>query len=206
MIGQAFIEFSPTTLADVLTHEHVMDFGIHPLWQGMPRIAGPAFPVRCAHGDNLMVHAAIHRAPAGSILVIQAGDTDFAVAGGNVCRVAQKNGIAGFVIDGVIRDIAEIRQHQFPVFARGLSPIPGKKEVLDVLNGTVICGGVEVNSGDIIVADEEGIVVIPSASQDAVFSAAQAKALKDDSETLEAWEANHRTKIDAILKAKGLTE
>jgi hypothetical protein len=102
----AFANLSPTTLADVLERDRVMDIGIRPLWPGAPRIAGQAYSVRCPPGDNLMLHAAIYRAPAGSIIVVQAGDCDFAVAGGNVCAVAQNRGIAGFVVDGVIRDLA----------------------------------------------------------------------------------------------------
>ena len=66
--------------------------------------------MRCAPGDNLMLHAAVHRAPAGSVIVVQAGDCDLAVAGGNVCALAQRRGIAAFVVDGVIRDLAEVRE------------------------------------------------------------------------------------------------
>ena len=183
-----------------------MDIGIRPLWGGMPRVAGPAFPVRCAPGDNLMLHAAIYRAPAGSVIVVEAGDSDYAVAGGNVCAVAQRRGIAAFVVDGVIRDLAEARSNRFPLFARGLSPIPGGKDVLDVLNGPVRCGGVRVSPGDVVVADEEGIVVVPVARCEAVLAAAQARAARDAAETLDSWEAAHRARIDAILRAKGFAE
>src|SRR3712207_3375411 len=137
----AFHQLSPTTLPDVLSRDRVMDSGIRPLWPAMPRIAGPAYPVRCAPRDNLMLHAAIYRAAPGSIIVVEAGDLDYAVAGGNVCAVAQKRGIAGFVVDGVIRDLAEARANRFPVFARGVIPIPGDKSIIDVLNGPVRCGG-----------------------------------------------------------------
>ena len=74
-----------------------------------------------------MLHAAIYRAAPGSVIVVESGDVDHALAGGNVCAVAQRNGIAGFVVDGVIRDLAEIRAMRFPVFARGVIPIPGSK-------------------------------------------------------------------------------
>ena len=199
----AFRLLSPTTVADVLTRERVMDYGIRPLWPGMPRIAGPAYPVRCAPGDNLMLHAAIYRAPAGSVIVVQAGDLDYAVAGGNVCAVAQRRGIAGFVVDGLIRDVAEARANGFPVFARGVIPFPGGKEVVLPLNTPVVCGGVSVAPGDIVVADEEGIVVVPSAQAEVVLARAQARAAKDGAETLDAWEAAHRARIDEILRRKG---
>lgn len=201
--SEAFHSISPTTLADVLTHDRVMDMGIRPLWQDMPRVAGPAYPVKCAPGDNLMLHAALYRAAPGSIIVVEAGDNHFAVAGGNVCAVAQKRGIAAFIIDGVIRDLKELRGNRFPVFARGLSPIPGGKDVIGVLNGPVRCGGVEVAPGDIIVADEEGIVVVPLARAADVLARAQARAEKDAAQTLEQWEAAHRAKIEEILRRKG---
>ncbi|HJP76082.1 MAG TPA: RraA family protein [Pseudonocardiaceae bacterium] len=197
----AFGALSPTTLADVLSREQVMDIGIRPLWPEMPRVAGPAFTVQVPPGDNLMVHAAIYRAAPGSIIVVQAGDVDFAVAGGNVLAVAQRNGIAGFVVDGVIRDLAEAREAGLPVFARGVIPIPGVKSAVLPLNETVRCGGVQVSGGDVVVADEEGIVVTPAALADEVLATAQAKAAKDEAETLDEWETAHRAKIDKLLAA-----
>jgi 4-hydroxy-4-methyl-2-oxoglutarate aldolase len=202
----AYSNISPTNFADVLTRDRVMDLGIRPLWAGMPRVAGPAFPVRCARGDNLMLHAAIYRAPAGSIIVVEAGDLEYAVAGGNVCAVAQRRGIAAFVVDGVIRNLAEARANQFSVFARGLSPIPGGKNVIDILNGTVQCGGVQVDPGDIVIADEEGIVVVSGSQKEEILKAAAARAAKDASETLDSWEAAHHARIEAILKEKGFVD
>ena len=200
----AFNDFSPTTLADALSVEQVMDIGIRPLWQPMPRIAGPAYPVRCVPGDNLMLHAAIYRASPGAVIVVQAGDLDYAVSGGNVCAVARMRGIAGFVVDGVIRDLAEVRADRFPVFARGVSPIPGRKEGPGVLNGVVQCGGVEVAPGDVVVADEEGIVVVPVARQETVLETARQRATRDAAIGLDEWEAEHHARIEAILRASGI--
>jgi regulator of RNase E activity RraA len=180
-----------------------MDIGIRPLWQPMPRIAGPAFTVRCPPGDNLMLHAAIYRAPPGAVIVVEAGDVDYAVSGGNVCAVAARRGIAGFIVDGVIRDLAEVREDRFPVFARGVIPIPGGKDKLGELNTTVRCGGVQVAAGDVVVADEEGIVVVPAARQERVLEVARARVAKDASQSLDAWEAAHRARIEAILRDKG---
>ncbi len=200
-----FQNISPTTLAEILGRQQVMDSGIRPLWTSMPRVAGPAFTVRCSPGDNLMLHAAIHRADRGSVIVIQAGDIDYAVAGGNVCAVAQGRGIAAFVVDGVIRDIAEVREMGFPVFARGVMPIPGGKCVVEPLNEPVRCGGVTVGPGDIIVADEEGVVVTPCARREHVFDQAQTKLEKEAGESLDAWQRAHRARIDDILAEHGFT-
>jgi 4-hydroxy-4-methyl-2-oxoglutarate aldolase len=198
-----FADVPPTTLADLLGREQVMDIGIRPLWSPVPRVAGPAFTVRCPPGDNLMLHAAIYRAEPGSVVVVQAGDVDYAVAGGNVCAVAHRRGIAGFVVDGVIRDIAEVRELGFPVFARGVIPIPGTKAAVAPLGGPVRCGGVRVRSGDIVVADEEGIVVTPGARRDQVLAGATARLAKEAGESPGDWEKAHHARIDAILREHG---
>lgn len=200
-----FTRVPPTTLADVLGRDQVMDIGICPLWPGA-RLAGPAFTVRCAPGDNLMLHAAIYRAGPGSVIVVEAGDVDYAVAGGNVCAVAQRHGVAGFVVDGVIRDVGEVREIGFPVFARGVIPIPGaKKVVTGPLNEPVRCGGVQVRAGDVVVAGEEGIVVTPGDRGEQVLRDAQARLAKEQAETLDQWEAAHRARIDALLREGGFS-
>ncbi|MEV7401564.1 RraA family protein [Streptomyces sp. NPDC091267] len=198
-----FRDISPTTLADLLGRGQVMDIGIRPLWPSKQRVAGPAFTVRCPPGDNLMLHAAIHRAEPGSVVVVEAGDVDYALAGGNVCAVAQRRGIAAFVLDGVIRDLAEVREMNFPVFARGVIPFPGTKKAVTPLNEPVRCGGVTVQAGDIVVADEEGIVVTPGARSAQVLLDARAKVAKETAETLDEWEAAHRARIDKLLADGG---
>ncbi|QMU68750.1 RraA family protein [Streptacidiphilus sp. P02-A3a] len=201
--ASGFQDIPPTTLADVLGREQVMDIGIRPLWPSAERVAGPAFTVRCPPGDNLMLHAAIYRAEPGSVIVVQAGDVDYAVAGGNVCAVAQRRGIAAFVVDGVIRDLAEVRAMGFPVFARGVIPIPGVKAAVRPLNGLVRCGGVNVSAGDIVVADEEGIVVTPAARREQVLLDARTRLAKEAEESLDDWERAHRAKVDGILSQNG---
>jgi len=192
-----------TTLADLLGRGQVMDIGIRPLWGPHGRVAGPAFTVSCPPGDNLMLHAAIHRAEPGSVVVAESGDLDWALAGGNVCAVAQRRGVAAFVLDGLIRDLAEVREARFPVFARGVIPIPGAKSVVRPLGEPVTCGGVRVEAGDIVVADEEGVVAVPAARRDEVLTAARAKLAKEADESLDVWEAAHRARIDKILAEQG---
>lgn len=200
-----FDSVSPCEYADALPREQFIHYAIKPLWEGMPRIAGPAFTVKCEPGDHLMLHAAIYRANPGDIIVVEADDK-FAVAGGNVCAIAQSRGIKGFVIDGVIRDIAETRENQFPVFARGVVPKPGAKKCIAPLNQPVRCGGVTVNAGDIIVADEEGIAVIPHEQAQRAFEIAKARGDKDAAMSLSEWQAQHQEKVEATLAELGFTD
>jgi 4-hydroxy-4-methyl-2-oxoglutarate aldolase len=199
-----FAKISPCTFAEVVTRDRVMDPAIRPLWQPMPRLAGPAYPVACPAGDNLMLHVAIHRAPAGSVIVCAAGDSNWAMAGGNVCAYARQRGIAGFVVDGVIRDIAETRKNEFPVFGRGVIPIPGVRKTAGLIDVAVVCGGVTVAPGDVVIADEEGIVVLPKAQAAGMLAKAQTRAKKEEETTLEQWVANHKERIDEAVKTLGI--
>ncbi|MFJ4548546.1 RraA family protein [Streptomyces sp. NPDC088817] len=201
-----FADIPTTTLADLLGRAQVMDIGIRPLWSPVPRVAGPAFTVRCPPGDNLMLHAAIHRAAPGSVIVVESGDLDYALAGGNVCAVAQRRGVAAFVLDGLIRDLGEVREAGFPVFARGVIPIPGGKMAVEPLNTEVTCGGAKVSAGDVVVADEEGVVVVPAARRGEILAAARARLAKEADETLDAWEAAHRARVNGILREQGFEE
>jgi 4-hydroxy-4-methyl-2-oxoglutarate aldolase len=203
-MDNAFASISPCAFADVVTRDRVMDPAIRPLWQPMPRVAGPAYPVACPAGDNLMLHVAIHRAPAGSVIVCAAGDSNWAMAGGNVCAYAQQRGIAGFVVDGVIRDIAETRKNKFPVFGRGVIPIPGVRKTIGLIDVAVVCGGVTVAPGDVVIADEEGIVVLPKAHAADILAKAQARAKKEEETTLEQWVKNHKERIDEAVKTLGI--
>jgi len=203
-MDNAFATISPCTFAEVVTRDRVMDPAIRPLWQPMPRLAGPAYPVACPAGDNLMLHVAIHRAPAGSVIVCAAGDSNWAMAGGNVCAYAKQRGIAGFVVDGVIRDIAETRKNAFPVFGRGVIPIPGVRKTPGLINVAVVCGGVTVAPGDVVIADEEGIVVLPKAQAADMLAKAQARAKKEEETTLEQWVKNHKERIDEAVRTLGI--
>ena len=200
---EAYGALSPNELCDVLELSCVMRHEVRPLWTGIPRIAGPAFTVRTGRHDNLMFHASIYLARPGDIIVVEAGDDEMAVAGGNVCAIAQRRGVAGLVVDGVIRDVVESRERRFPVFGRGISPIPAKRVGDGGMNIQIRCGGVVVNPGDVVVADEEGIVVVPRARAADVLAKAQAKVTADAALSLDDWERRHRAAVETALKARG---
>jgi 4-hydroxy-4-methyl-2-oxoglutarate aldolase len=202
-IVKAFRELSTNELSDVLELGCVMRYAIHPLWPNPPRIAGPAFTARTGRHDNLMFHASIYLAHPGDVIVVEAGDDEMAVAGGNVCAIAQRRGVAGLVVDGVIRDVVESRDKGFPLYARGYSPIPGKRVGDGDMNMPIRCGGVIVNPGDIVVADEEGVVVVPRARIDDVLAKAQARVAADAKLSLDDWEKRHRANVESALKARG---
>jgi len=133
---------------------------IRPLWEGAA-IAGPAFPLSCAPGDNLAIHIALEKAPKGSIMVIT---TDNFVAGywGEVLTVAAEAiGIKGLIIDGGVRDVSAIRRREFPVFSRGISVCGTHKASVNSIGLPIQITGTPVNRGDLVVADDDGVVILP---------------------------------------------
>lgn len=198
---QDFSTLATTDYGNVLGRDQFIDISIRPLWQDMKLISGPAYTVQLASGDNLMLHSAIYEAPEGSIVIVDGVDTKYAVAGGNVCAVAKERGIRGFVIDGVVRDLGEITEMEFPVYAKGVFPVPGRKQQYFELGAPITCGGVSVCTGDIIVADIEGIAVIPKSSALETYQAAKAKSDVESGMTLSDWEVNHRLKIQQVIEA-----
>ncbi len=195
-----FADFSPCDYAGPLKRESFMDYGIKELWSEISRISGPAYTVNMVPGDNLALHKAIYEAPKGSIIVAQTNSMDYAVSGGNVCAIAQGLGIAGFIIDGVVRDIGEVKQIKFPIFGRGVHPMPGVKKAIVPLNTPIVAGGILVNPGDIIVADEEGVAVIPKDKADEVYEETKKRVLEEKAMGFEKWAQNHRKKIDSFYK------
>ncbi len=195
-----FGEFSTPDYGNVLGADSFMDSAIHSLWHPTPKIAGTAYTVQLAAGDHLMLHAAIYQAPPQSIIVVDGVDTLSAVAGGNVCTAAKQRGIQGFIIDGVIRDIDEIFAIQFPVYAKGVFPVPGKKNCVLALAQPIVCGGVRVSTGDIIVADSDGIVVIEQAQAAAIYHRAKTKADAEAAMTFDQWHDNHQAKISETIQ------
>jgi 4-hydroxy-4-methyl-2-oxoglutarate aldolase len=146
---------------------------------GNCRLAGPALTVVCPPGDNLMIHIAVARARPGTVLVAQCHDPRFGVWGEVLTVAAMARDIAGLVLDGSVRDLGAIRRMGFPVFARGTA-LPGTtKRGPGVIGADTTCGGTLVKPGDIIVADESGIVLFRSNDAERVLAKAEERSRKE---------------------------
>lgn len=165
-----FMEFDTPDISDLLNRLYAIKPEIHCLTGLHHKIAGPACTVKVFPGDNLMVHKALDVAKPGDIIVIDAGASPMnAVLGDLICTKAKHREIAGFIVDGLIRDLPGILELDFPVFARGTTPIGPLHRGPGEINFPITCGGVVVNPGDIIVADSAGIVVIPQFHADEIL-------------------------------------
>lgn len=178
---------------------------IRPMHGGGAKLAGPAFTVRVPAGDNLMVHKAIDLAAPGDVIVVDAaGVLEQAIIGDIMTSHAARRGVAGFVIDGAIRDAAEIAARPFPVYARGATHRGPYKNGPGEINVPVSIGGMVVRPGDIVVGDADGVVAVPQADAEAVLAAAREQKKKEDA-SLAAIAAGtfDRKWVDEALRAKG---
>ncbi|MBT3269342.1 RraA family protein [Candidatus Poribacteria bacterium] len=164
-----------TQVSDAMHRFLGMDGDIKPVGEGM-RVVGPAVTVRARAGDNLMVYAALDVAEPGDVIVIETRrHLVTAVWGDLVSMAARELGIGGMVTDGVIRDRAGVIDVGVPVFATGDdAPQGAYKDGPGEVNTPIACGGVPVLPGDVIVADANGVVVVPRADAEAVARSAQA--------------------------------
>ncbi len=159
---RGFAEFDTPDISDLLNRLYAVHPEIRCLTGLHHKLCGPACTVKVFPGDNLMVHKVLDVARPGDVVVIDAGGSSLnAVLGDLISTKAQHRGIAGFVVDGYIRDLPAILELDFPVFARGTTPIGPLHRGPGEINLPVCCGGVVVNPGDLIVADGAGTVVVP---------------------------------------------
>jgi regulator of RNase E activity RraA len=152
-----------------------MDTALRPIF-GPVSIVGRAVTVRMARGDSGLTRRAIRALQPGNILVIaQGGDTQVANWGEMTSLGAKMRGAVGVIVDGAVTDVVEIRQQGMPTFARATSARVGRRLGLPGggVNEPVECGGVLVHPGDLVVADDNGIVVMSPGAAEEIYQAAR---------------------------------
>ena len=171
-------------VGDAMTRDNVMRHDMKPR-AADKKIIGPAITVKLTAGDIVDCLGVFEIAKAGDVIVIDAfGESETSIWGGLMSGLARNAGIVGAVIDGSCRDTDEARMLEFPISSRFTGPraahtaTSGRKEPIEI-NVPVCCGGVIVNPGDLIVADEIGVVVVPYADLEKVYVAAREQADKE---------------------------
>jgi 4-hydroxy-4-methyl-2-oxoglutarate aldolase len=149
-------------------------------WPGA-RLAAPAYPVRCTTGDNLAVHVAVANAPRGSALVVDVGESrELGYWGEVLTTAAEARGVAGLVIDGGVRDVTALEAHGFPAFSTTIALPGATKQLPGTVGRPVRVGDVDVEPGDWVVGDADGVVIVPGGALEDVLAAGKARAAKED--------------------------
>jgi 4-hydroxy-4-methyl-2-oxoglutarate aldolase len=174
-LADALGQFATATLYEAAGKSGDMGPAIRPMAPNT-KVSGVAFTLRVWPGDTLAVLRAIDRAPRGSVIVVDAGEENCgAVWGGTSSKASIVRGIRGCITNGSVRDVDEINETRFPVYARGISPRGTQKAHPGWMNVPVTVGGVVIRTDDFVVGDTDGVVVIKAEEAEGVLARAKAQ-------------------------------
>jgi 4-hydroxy-4-methyl-2-oxoglutarate aldolase len=178
-VVDAFAELGSATVHEALGRIGYAGARIRPIQQDAA-VSGSAITVLTAPGDNLMIHAAIEQAQEGDVIVVvPVEDSAYGFIGELMATQMQTRGVRAYVTSGGVRDTAELRAMGFPVWTAHVSAQGTVKDTAGSVNVPVVLGGVVVNPGDIVVADDDGVTIVPRARADEALEAARARAEKE---------------------------
>ena len=168
-------ELAVATVYEAAGREGLIDLALHRIVPGT-RASGPARPVLCGQGDNLMVHAAMAHARPGDVLVLTMPEPEpapVALVGDLIATQAHARGVAALLVDGAVRDLDELVEIGLPIWARWIRVRGATKDIRGTIDEPVTVGGARISAGDLVVLDGDGAAVVAHQRVDEVLAAAE---------------------------------